>query len=84
MIYIYVDKTYDDDAFFVPVCEEFGKMFDHSFPACAFLFCFVKLEVSLRTLIPLFDARISPQWLSELRRLWPNVPWQVACELVSG
>ena len=26
---------------------------------------------------------ISPQWLSELRRLWPNVPRQVACELVS-
>ena len=30
------------------------------------------------------QARISPQWHSELRRLWPNVPWQVACELVSG
>ena len=29
-------------------------------------------------------ARISPRWFSELRRLWPNVPWQVACELVSG
>ena len=29
-------------------------------------------------------ARTSPQWLSELRRLWPNVPRQVACELVSG
>ena len=28
-----------------------------------------------------FYARISLQWLSELRRLWPNVPWQVACEL---
>ena len=30
------------------------------------------------------QARISPQWLSELRRQWPNVPGQVACELVSG
>ena len=29
-------------------------------------------------------VRVSPQRLSELRRLWPNVPWQVACELVSG
>ena len=28
-------------------------------------------------------GRISPQWLSELRRLWPSVPWWVACELVS-
>ena len=29
-------------------------------------------------------ARISPQWLSELRQLWLNVSWQVACELISG
>ena len=28
-------------------------------------------------------ARISPQWLSELWWLRLNVPWQVACELVS-
>ena len=28
-------------------------------------------------------VRISRQWHGELRRLWPNVPWQVACELVS-
>ena len=28
-------------------------------------------------------CQISPQWLSELRRLWPSVPWWVACELVS-
>ena len=26
-------------------------------------------------------ARASQQWLSELRRLWPNVPRQVACKL---
>ena len=31
-----------------------------------------------------FSARISPQWLGEVRRLWPNFPWQVACELVFG
>ena len=31
-----------------------------------------------------FSARISPQWPSELRRLWPNFPRQVACELDSG
>ena len=29
------------------------------------------------------STRIRPQWLSELRRLWPSVPWWVACELVS-
>ena len=28
-------------------------------------------------------ANIGPQWLSELRQLWPSVPWRVACELVS-
>ena len=33
-----------------PACEDFGRMFDHSFPACGFfvLFCFVffKVEIS--------------------------------------
>ena len=28
-------------------------------------------------------AKISPQWLSELKRLWPSVPWRTAYELVS-
>ena len=28
------------------------------------------------------NARISPQWLSDLRRLWLSVPLRVACELV--
>ena len=57
--------------------EDFGWTFDHSSPA---LFClFFEVEISSRTLI-----RISPQRLSELRRLCPNVHWQVACELVSG
>ena len=34
-------------------CEDFGRMFDHSFPACAFLFLFFKVENRLRTLISL-------------------------------
>ena len=69
---------------FFLACEDFGRMFDHSFPACPLpppFFFFFEVEISLRTLIPLFYARIGPQWLSELRRLWPNVPCQVACEL---
>ena len=28
-------------------------------------------------------AMISPQWLSELRRLWPSVHWRVVCEFAS-
>ena len=30
-------------------------------------FSFFKVEIGARKLIPLFYARISPQWLSELR-----------------
>ena len=66
---------------FFLACEDLGRMFDNSFPACAFFFLFPKVEISSRTLFPLF-ARISPPWLSELRRMWPNAPCQVACELV--
>ena len=45
-------------------------------PACVFFFFFFwgEVEISSRTLIPLFYARISPQWLNEMRRLWSNVP----------
>ena len=32
------------------------------------------VEISLRKLIPLFYAKIGPQWQSELQRLWLNVP----------
>ena len=55
------------------VCEDLGRMFNHSFLACAFFFFFFEVEISSRTLIRLFNASFSPQWLSELRRLWPNV-----------
>ena len=37
---------------FFLACEDFGKMFDHSFPA--YTFFFFKAEISSRTLIPLF------------------------------
>ena len=44
-----------------------------------------RVFLSLRTLILLifFNARISPQWLSQLRRLRPDVSRQVARKLVS-
>ena len=47
-------------------------MFEHSFPARTFFSFFFgggcfEVEISLHTLIPLFSARISSQWLSELR-----------------
>ena len=42
---------------FVLAGDNFGRMFDHSFPACAFFlsfFFFYDVEISSRTLIPLF------------------------------
>ena len=36
---------------FFLACEDFGRMFDNSFSACAFFF---KVKISSRTLIPLF------------------------------
>ena len=39
------------------------------------------MDISLHALT--LYARISPQWLWELRWLWTSIPWRVACELVS-
>ena len=58
----------------------FGRTFNHSFPAWAFFF---KVEISSRALIALFMPELVHSG-SAVRRLWPNVPWQVACDLVSG
>ena len=60
-----------DGGFFL-ACEDFGGRFDDSVPACGFLFCFFKWR-SARAHQFHFKAIISPQWLSELRRLWTNV-----------
>ena len=35
-------------------CQTFGRMSDHSFPACAFFFFLSSVEISSHTLIPLF------------------------------
>ena len=40
---------------FLVACEDLGRMFNHSFPACAFFFFFFfQVEISSLTLIPLF------------------------------
>ena len=54
-----------------------GRMFDCLFSACTFL----KSGDKPAHAISILYARISPQWFSELRWLWLNVPWQVAHEL---
>ena len=43
----------DDGGGFCLACEDFGRMFDHSFPACSLLFYF-KVEISSCTLILFF------------------------------
>ena len=45
---------------------------DHSFSACAFFLFFSSGDKHAHTYSTLY-ARISPQWLSELRQLWPKI-----------
>ena len=61
-----------------PACQDFEERFHFFIPHlhCIFL-CGDQLACIYSTL----QARISPQWLRE-QRLWPSVPWWVACELV--
>ena len=77
---IKVKGTGDGGGFFI-ACEDFGRMLDHSIPACTCCFFSFRGDSSC-TLIPLYN-RIGPQWLGELWQLWQNVPCRVACELVS-
>ena len=54
-------------------------MLDNSFLTCnSFFFFFLKLRLDRTDWFHTL-GRISPQWFSELRWLWLNVPWQVAC-----
>ena len=50
-------RQHNDGGFF-PVCEDSGRMFDYSFLRCAFVVVVVavvvEVEISSRTLIPLF------------------------------
>ena len=60
---------------FSSLARIFGTMFDHSFRACAFFLLFsVEVEISAKHTNSTLHATISPQWLSELRRLRPSVP----------
>ena len=67
--------------FFSLCCENFVRMFYHSFPACTLFFFFFKVEINSCTLISLFmpgSVHSGPvSWL------WPTVPWEVACQLIS-
>ena len=46
----------------------------HSFPACGFFFKYFFNGDQREHTDSSFYARIGPEWLSELGRLWPNVP----------
>ena len=62
-------------------CEGCGRRLDESFPTWAFL-SFCKWISACVQQLHFSRPRISPQWLSELRRLWSSVPGLVACDLV--
>ena len=72
---------------FSPTCEDYGVRFDETFLSCA---CLKKkifdrfkwISIARADHFHVFRSKISPQWLSELRRQWTSVPWQVVCELV--
>ena len=48
--------------------EDLGGSSDDSFPVLLLLLLFLGGDQLAR-----YNSRISPQWLSELRRLWPSV-----------
>ena len=48
-----VDTDTAEGSGFFLACQDFGTMFDHSFPACTFFVCF-EMEISSCTPVPLF------------------------------
>ena len=60
-----------DDGFFL-ACEDFARMFDHEESRSFFFGLFSSGDLLALTNSTLY-ARISPQWLSELRQLWPKL-----------
>ena len=71
-----VDVYYNDGIFLA--CEDYGRIFDESFPVCAlfFLFFFSALvEISSHAPVSLFRlGSAHSQWLREPRRLRTSVP----------
>ena len=68
---------------FFPRIRGFGERFDESLPACAFFSFFFLSGNQLALSNVILSAGISPQWLSDLRRLWTTVFRRVASEPVS-
>ena len=56
-----------------PCVRGFVENARHFIPRLRFFFFFLSGDKLAHTKSTL-QARISPQWLSELRRLWPSVP----------
>ena len=50
---------------FFLACEDFGRMFDHSVPACACFLLFFKVEISSRKLVCFIDNMIIECWVIE-------------------
>ena len=73
------NKLLDGGGFFL-ACEVFGENVRQFIPRLRFLiffkilYYFKEVEISSRETNSTLYARISPQWLGERRRLWPNVP----------
>ena len=69
---------------FVFACEDFERMFDHSFPACAFFFFFLKWKLGRAHLIPLFMPRSVHSGPGHLRHLLMSlqINWMEKCLLV--
>ena len=66
---LYLLFTGGGGGFFL-MCEDFGRMFNSSFPACVFFF-FFKVEISSRTLIPLFW----PESVQSGSTNWDDCDW---------
>ena len=75
-------------------CQDCRGRLHELFPACTayFIYLFIhsfiywfsfKWRSACEHRFHSFMPKISPQWLSELRRLWASVPWQGVYELVS-
>ena len=66
----------DDGAGSFVASEDFGRMFDHSCPICAFFF-FFEVEIGSRTLIPLFrpeSVHSGSVSRDDCGRVFPNNP----------